>query len=215
MGVEGAPSASGTVYLFGERFAKKARVGGERLIHGGAKVKLSDLADRMMVAAFADLASKGCLHLEQVEEKKLGLFTSRDVLVTRVDAPQEALYGLEAAVWGTLTGDPKQDRVREIISRITGGTRPNPWSLIVALAKQGLAEQGLLNVEKEVRRLRPDKVEWSANEESILPHEGRVDEVQGMLTSLERGDPALGKQLVESVKKGLQAMVETPDYDLD
>jgi hypothetical protein len=215
MGTEGAPSASGTVYLFGERFAKKARVGGEQLVYGGARVKLSDLADKMMVAAFADLASKGCLRLERVEEKKLGLFTSRDVLVTRVDAPQEPLYGLDAAIWEKLAGDPKQDRVRETISRITGGTRPNPWSIIVALVKQGLAEQGFLEVEKEVRRLRPDKVEWLPNEERIVPHEGRVNEVQGTLTSLERGDPALYKQLVESVNKGLQAMVETPDYDLD
>jgi hypothetical protein len=215
MATEGAPSASGTVYLFGERFAKKARVGGERLVQGGAKVKLSDLADKMMVAAFVDLAGKGCVHLERVEEKKLGLFTSRDVLVTRVEARQEPLYGLDAAIWDKLTGDPKQDRVREIISRLTGGTCPNPWSIVVALVKQGLAEQGFLEVEKEVRRLRPDKVEWLANEERIVPHEGRVGEVQGKLTSLERGDAALYKQLAESVKKGLQAMVETPDYDLD
>jgi hypothetical protein len=215
MVMNGGPSASDIVYLFGDRFAKKARLGGEQLIYGGAKVKLSDLVDKMMVAAFADLANKGCVGLEIVEEKKLGLFTSRDVQATRLSAPQEALFGLDAAIWENLTGEAKQDRVRQIIGRVTGGTCPNPWSVLVALAKRGLAEQGFLVAEKEVRRLRPDKVTWSANEASILPHEGRVEEVKGLLSSLETRDPPLYKQLVESVKKGIQAMVEQPDFDID
>ena len=85
----------------------------------------------------------------------------------------------------------------------------------VLLAKNGLAEQGFLLTEKEVRRLRPDKIHWSPNEESILPHQGKVGEVKALLSSLETRDPALHKQLVESVKKGLQAMVEQQDFDFD
>jgi hypothetical protein len=215
MGTEGKPSASGVVYLFGDRFAKKARLGGEKLVFGGQKVKLSDLADKLLVAAFADLANRGYLALEVVEQKRLGLFTSRDVQVTRAAQPAEPLFGLEAAIWGNIADDPQQDRIREIISRITGGTQPNPWRDIVDLAKNGLAEQGFLLTEKEVRRLRPDKIHWSPNEESILPHEGRVDEVKALLSSLETRDPTLHKQLVESVKKGVQAMVEEQDFGFD
>jgi hypothetical protein len=215
MTTEGRPSARDIVYLFGDRFAKGARVGGAKLIYGGSKVKLSDLGDKLLLAAFAGLASKGYLGLEAVEEKKLGLFTSRDVLVTRLSSPSEPLYGLEAAIWDNITGDPKQDRVRPVISRITGGTRLNPWNDLVNLAKTGLAEQGYLNVDKEELRFRPDKVHWSANEHLILPLEGRVEEVESMLSSLESRDRAMYKQLVESVKKGIQAMVESPDYDLD
>ena len=215
MVTEGGPSASNIVYLFGDRFAKGARVGGAKLIYGGNKVKLSDLGDKLVLAAFAGLASKGYLGLEAVEEKKLGLFTSKDVLVTRLSSPSEPLYGLELAIWDNITGDPKQDRVRPIISRITGGTRLNPWNDLVNLAKNGLAEQGYLNVDKEELRFRPDKVHWSANEDLILPLEGRVDEVKAMLSSLESRDPAMYKQLVESVKKGIQAMVESQDYDFD
>ena len=215
MVTEGGPSASNIVYLFGDRFAKGARVGGAKLIYGGNKVKLSDLGDKLVLAAFAGLASKGYLGLEAVEEKKLGLFTSKDVLVTRLSSPSEPLYGLELAIWDNITGDPKQDRVRPIISRITGGTRLNPWNDLVNLAKNGLAEQGYLNVDKEQLRLRPDKVHWSANEDLILPLEGRVEEVKAMLSSLETSDRAMYKQLVESVKKGIQAMVESPDFDSD
>jgi hypothetical protein len=215
MVTEGKPSASDIVYLFWDRFAKKARMGGAQLIYGGNKVKLSDLGDKLVLAAFAGLASKGYLGLEAVEEKKLGLFTSKDVLVTRLSSPSEPLYGLELAIWDNITGDPKQDRVRPIISRITGGTRLNPWNDLVNLAKNGLAEQGYLNVDKEELRFRPDKVHWSANEGLILPLEGKVDEVKAMLSSLESRDPAMHKQLVESVKKGIQAMVESPDFDSD
>jgi len=215
MTTEGKPSASDVVYLFGDRFAKKARIGGAQLIYGGNKVKLSDLGDKLLLAAFAGLASRGYLGLEAVEDKKLGLFTSRDVLVTRLSAPAEPLYGLEAAIWDNITGDPKEDRVRPIISRITGGTRLNPWNDLVNLAKNGLAEQGYLNVDKEELRFRPDKVHWSANEGLILPLEGKVDEVKAMLSSLETRDRALYKQLEESVKKGIQAMVESQDYDFD
>lgn len=215
MGTEGKPSASDVVYLFGDRFAKKARLGGEQLVFGDQKVKLSDLADKLLVAAFADLAGRGYLALEVVEQKKLGLFTSRDVQASRAAQPAEPLFGLEAAILDNIVDHPQQDRVREIISRITGGTQPNPWRNIVDVVKNGLAEQGFLLTEKEVRRLRPDKIHWSPNEESILPHKGRVDEVKALLSSLETRDPALHKQLVESVKKGLQAMVEQQDFDFD
>lgn len=215
MATEGKPSASDIVYLFGDRFAKKARVGGTQLIYGGNKINLRDLVERLLLAAFADLASRGYLGLEAVEEKKLGLITSRDVLVTRLGAPREPLYGLETAIWDSISGDPKKDAVRPIISRITGGRRPNPWSDLVDLAKNGLAEQGYLNVDKEELRFRPDKVHWSANEGLILPLEGRVDEVKAMLSSLETRDRAMYKQLVESVQKGIKAMVESPDSDFD
>jgi len=215
MATEGKTSASDIVYLFGDRFAKKARVGGTQLIYGGNKINLRDLVERLLLAAFADLASRGYLGLEAVEEKKLGLITSRDVLVTRLGAPREPLYGLETAIWDSISGDPKKDGVRPIISRITGGRRPNPWSDLVDLAKNGLAEQGYLNVDKEELRSRPDKVHWSANEGLILPLEGMVDEVKAMLSSLETRDRAMYKQLVESVQKGIQDMVESQDYGLD
>jgi hypothetical protein len=215
MATEGKPSASDIVYLFGDRFAKKARVGGTQLIYGGNKINLRDLVERLLLAAFADLASRGYLGLEAVEEKKLGLITSRDVLVTRLGAPREPLYGLETAIWDSISGDPKKDAVRPIISRITGGRRPNPWSDLVDLAKNGLAEQGYLNVDKEELRSRPDKVHWSANEGLILPLEGMVDEVKAMLSSLGTRDRAMYKQLVESVQKGIQDMVESQDYGLD
>ena len=215
MPTEGTPSASDIVYLFGDRFAKKARMGGAQLIYGGNKVNLSDLGDKLLLAAFAGLASKGYLALETVQEKILGLRTIRDLLVTRVKSPAEPLYGLEAAIWDNITGDPKKDRVRPIISRITGGTCPNPWNDLVGLAKNGLVEQGYLNVDKEELRFRPDKVHWSANEGLIRPLEGRVDEVKALLSSLETRDRAMYKQLVESVQKGIKAMVESPDSDFD
>jgi hypothetical protein len=215
METEGGPSASDIVYLFGDRFVKKARLGGEQLVYGGAKVKNNDLAEKLLVAAFADLAGRGYLGLEVIKEKKLGLFTTRDVQVTRLSEPGAALYGVDGAIWDNLSGDRRQDRVREIISRILVRERPNPWRVIVEVAKNGLAEQGYLLVEKEELRLRPDKLHWSANEGQILAQEGRVEEVKATLSSLEKGDRALHKQLTESVKKGIQAMVETPDYDSD
>ena len=211
MGTERGPSASDIVYLFGDRFARRARLGGERLVHGGSKVKASDLAEQLLIAAFTGLASRGYVGLEAVEQKKLGLFTSRDVLVTRLQSPQESLYGMEAAIWDNIAGDPHEDQVRPIIRKIVGGKRPNPWSDIVDLARNGLAEQGYLIADKEELRFRPDKIHWSANEESILPHEGRVEEVKARLSSLETRDPALVKQLVDSVKRGIQAMVRQPD----
>ncbi len=215
MVTEGNPSASDIVYLFGDRFVKKARMGGEQLVYGGAKVKRSDLAEKLLVAAFADLAGRGYLGLEAIQEKKLALFTTRDVQVTRLSGPGEALYGVDAAIWENLIGDPRQDRVRDIISRILVRESPNPWRKIVELAKNGLAEQGYLLVEKEELRFRPDKLHWSADEGQIVAREGRVDEVKATLSSLEARDAALYKQLVESVKKGIQAMVESPDFDDD
>jgi len=212
---QGGPSASDVVYLFGDRFAKKARLGGHQLVYGGSKVKANDLAEQLMVAAIAGLAGGGYIGLERVEEKKLGLFTSRDVQVTRLQSPQETLYGMEAAIWDNLTGNPEGDRVKDLIRRIIGATCVNPWANLVEITKRGLAEQGYLNADKEELRFRPDKVHWSANEEQISPLEGQVDQVKAQLSSLESGEPALHKQLVESVKKGIKDMEESPDSDFD
>lgn len=212
---EEGPLASDIVYLFGDRFAKKPRLGGHQLVYGGSKVKASELAEQLVIAALAGLASKGYLGLEAVEEKKLGLFTSRDVLVHRLQSPRETLYGMEAAVRDNLTDDPKQDRVKDLISRITGGERINPWTYLIDITREGLAEQGYLNADKEELRFRPDKVHWSANEELISPLQGRVDEVKAELSSLESRDRALYKQLLDSVKKGIKDMVESSDADFD
>jgi hypothetical protein len=210
MVTEGGPSASDVVYLFGDRFLGEAVLGGEQLVYGGNKVDFGELGKLLLLVAFADLASKGYLGLEVVEQKKLGLFTSKDVLVTRLSSPEETLYGLEAAVWDNLREDPNKDGVRPIIARIIGRKRYNPWSDLVDMAKSGLAQQGYLNVDKEELRFRPDKVHWSANEELISPHQGRVDQVKAQLSSLESRDPALYEQLLGSVKEGIRAMREKP-----
>jgi hypothetical protein len=209
------PSASDIVYLFGDRFAKKARLGGHQLVYGGSKVKANDLAEQLLVAALAGLASDGYIGLETVEEKKLGLFTSRDVRVTRLQSPQEMLSGMEAAVWDNLTGNPEGDGVKDVIRRIIGGTCINPWANLLEIAKRGLAEQGYLNADKEELRFRPDKVHWSANEELISQLEGRVEHVKVQLSSLETSEPVLYKQLVDSVKKGIKDMEERSDSDFD
>ena len=210
MATEREPSASDVVYLFGDRFLGEAGLGGEQLVYGGNKVDFGELGKLLLLVAFADLASKGYLGLDVVEQKKLGLFTSKDVLVTRLSSPEETLYGLEAAVWDNLREDPKKDGVRPIIARIIGRKSYNPWSDVVDLAKSGLAQQGYLNVDKEELRFRPDKLHWSANEGLISPHQGRVDQVKAQLSSMESRDPALYEQLVESVREGIRAMREKP-----
>jgi hypothetical protein len=208
-----APSASGIVYLFGDHFVDKARLGGESLLYGGAKVKQNDLANQLLVAAFVGLAKAGCLQMERFEKKRLGVFTERDVETTRSGEPKEPLYGLEAAIWGSITGKRDQDRVKRIVGSIIGSMCANPWGVVVARAKDGLLEQAYLATDKEVRRFAPDKIHWSANDELIAPHQGKVEEVKAMLSSFEAADPDLYKQLVDSVKGGIKAMHETPDYD--
>jgi len=213
-----APSASGTVYLFGDRFAGKARLGAETLVYGGTKVNRKDLANQLLLSALVQLASEGYLQMERVERKKMGILTERDVQVTRSGEPKKPLHGLEAAIWENVSDDPKEDAVTKIVSRTIYTTSANPWGIIVDKAKEGLLEQDYLATEKEARRFRPDKVHWSANDELIAPHEGKVDEVKAMLASFGASDPALYKQLVDSVKKGIQSMYESPDdsdFDFD
>ena len=213
MGTEGMPSASGIVYLFGDRFVNRARLGGETLVYGGAKVKQNDLANQLLLAALVDLVRAGHLHMERFEKKRLGIFTERDVEVMRSGEPGEPLYGLEAAVWENISEKRDQDRVRQIVGRIIGSMCGNPWGVVVQRAKEGLLEQAFLATDKEVRRFAPDKIHWSANEELIAPHEGKVDEVKAMISSFEAADPDLYKQLVDSVKGGIKDMLETADYD--
>lgn len=210
---KGGPSASGIVYLFGDRFVDKSRLGGERLLYGGVKVRQRDLANQLMLSAFVELTSDGYLNLEPFERRRLRILVQRDVTVTVASEPRHTLYGLEGAIWENISGDPDRDRAKRIIRGIIGGRCSNPWWVIVERAKEGLLEQGYLVTEKEERRLRPDKIHWSANEELVAPLEGRVDQVKAMFDSFEVGNPAVHSSLVRAVKNGISAMEETTDYD--
>ncbi len=106
MEMQGAPSASEIVYLFGDRFAKKARLGGEQLVYGGAKVSPEDLANQLLLSAFALFASDGYLQMEQLEQKRMKIFVDRDVRLVRTGEPSPPLYGLEAAIWRILAMTP-------------------------------------------------------------------------------------------------------------
>jgi len=202
-----APFASGIFYLFADRFVGTQRFGGEKLAWRGVIVSRRDLANQLVVSAFAQLTSDGCLRLELEEPRTfLGGCTEflrratygpipplayRDARAMRTWEPRKRLCGLEAAIWENITRDRKKNRVTDVVHRIIRFTAADPWGVIVETAKEGLAEQGYLVAEREVRRLgriRWNKVHWCAKEELIAPHEAKVPEVKAMPFSFEAGE---------------------------
>lgn len=210
-------TASGLVYLFGEEFAKPAGrfFGGETLLYSGQKVDRKDLANGLFEAAFVSLAGEGYVSLGTEKRKKLLLLTAEVVTITREKGGDELPPSLERAIIDALSGDPKQDWVQAVVERVIGGERADPWKWVVGYVMERLVEAGCLGREVQKRRLRPDKVHWSAHEEAIAPLAGEVETLKSTLETFASLDPDLHRRLIGEIKGGIQAQVMEVDTDID
>lgn len=209
-------TASGLVYLFGEGFAKPAGRfgGGETLLYSGQKVDRKSLANRLFEAAFVSLAGEGYVSLGAGKRKSLLVLTREVVVITQEKGGDDLPPSLERAIIDALEGDPKGDWVQAVVERVIGGECADPWKWVMGYVMERLAETGYLGREVERRRLRPDKVHWSAHEEAIAPLAGEVEPLKSTLeTFASVADPDLHKRLVGEVRAGISAQQMKADYD--
>ena len=122
-------TASGLVYLFGERFAKESgRFGSsETLLYSGRKVSRRELAYRLFEAAFFSLAQEGYISLGVGKRKVLLVMSKETVTVSKAKEGDDLPPSLERSILEECTGEEKKDNVRELVRRVIGGDCDDPW----------------------------------------------------------------------------------------
>ncbi len=209
------PTPSDIVYLFGDQFAPRDKplFPSEKVPCGDAKVQKRELAQEMIRAAFAQLERDGSIGLSLGQRKTL-IFRSEAVIVTkRGDA---AGGGIERGILDAVTGDAKKDHVDEVVGRLIGEERIDPWGAVIDQAKEHLLSLGYL---AEGERSGLGKLIHGRTLtplcDRIVTLRVHVPAIQALLGDLERRDPALNRRLGEDIKKGITSRYQTRDIEAD
>ncbi len=211
------PTPSGLLYLFSDHFVarEKPLSPSEKVPCGDAKVQKRELAQTMLRAAFASLEKEGRIGLSLGQKKTL-IFKSNAVFVTLGRGDAYTAGGLEAGILGALTGDSGRDTVDEVVGRLIGEECPDPWEAVIEEAKNDLLRLGYFTEEgrRGLGKLIPGRT-LVPRCDRIVVLQAHIPMVQGLLKGLDDGNPALGRQLGEDIKKGITSRYQTRDIDAD
>jgi len=201
------------VYLFGDAFAPHDGLLGEKLPCGEVKVNRKALAQEVMRAAFASLQSGGALSLKLGQRRRL-LFKTGAVFVAL--NRREERVGVEGRIIASIMGDPAKDCVEDIVARVIGEECADPWGAVMDAAREHLFGLGYFREERRsgLGRL-VSGCKLLADCERINTLRGQVPAVQTLLRELSRRDPALDKQLLEDIKKGITSRYQTREIEVD
>jgi len=209
-----APSC--IVYLFGDQFAglDKPLTPGEKLPCGDAKVQKRELAQEMLRAAFAHLEKEGSISLT-IGQKKTLIFKSDAVFVT-LKRCEATAGGIEAGIIEAVTGDAKKDSVDEVVGRLIGEERIDPWGAVIEQAKEHLLSLGYFAEEGRsgLGKLIPGRT-LTPRCDRIATLRGHVPAVQALLRDLNSRDSALNRRLGEDIKNGITSRYQTRDIEAD
>lgn len=97
--------------------------------------------------AILALEKEGSIALEYVERKKLLLFSSRHVVVTKRGPTSFPPSSFEAQLWAKVGEKPTS--VRKLVRHWFGGGSVDPWGKAFGLIQRNLVEVGLLRKEEE------------------------------------------------------------------
>jgi hypothetical protein len=211
------PTPSGLLYLFADHFVarEKPLSQSEKVPCGDAKVQRRELAQTMLRAAFASLKKEGRIGLSLGQKKTL-IFKSNAIFVTLRRGDAYTAGGLEAGIFGALTGDAGKDTVDEVSGRMISEECPDPWGAVIEKAKDDLLRLGYFT--EEGRRGLGKIIIGRAfvpRCDRIVVLQAHIPMVQGLLNGLDDGNHALGRQLGEDIKKGITSRYQTRDIDAD
>ena len=199
-------TASGLVYLFGERFAKPVSRKGETLLYGGQTVDRKQLANKLFEAAFISLAEAGYISLA-VEKRKWLFFTWKVVAVTRERDGDDLPGSLERAIMDKVSSSDEDLRVRAVVGWIIREISEDPWKWVIDFVMERLAESGVLERqvdEKKLWFLDWEKIHWSPNEEAIAPLAGEMETFKESRSTFVYTNRRLHQRLVKEVAAGIR-----------
>lgn len=149
-GVVAADSA--LIYCFADRFfAPAGRLERDQPTPlGGKRVKRTELAETLFLAAFAGLVRRGKLTITEVERKVLFVKTKRVVVAALAATESEPLSTLEYDVLKAAHAI-KDPTVSGVVTAIFTKDVDDPWDEVLLFAKAGMLHSGLAHMGVEKR----------------------------------------------------------------
>lgn len=211
---------SEVVFLNGEQFAEKVKLGNVDLIHSDQKVSLAQLGGAILVTAILACEQAGAFRLEVRERKAtLGLRKVRELFAVpgkpRENLPEHSLEATFAELAIYLEQKNKNDIYTMLYTWLRQDAM-SPWNTALELVKAGMALRGLLDATEE-KKLKLFKVtRYSLPEQTARLVKGQsVGPVKALLGNCERARPDVWKELESAIKKAIAARTESSNTDLD
>lgn len=209
-------------YLIGSKFLTPDQIDDPQLKAASDELKAGKerLAAAVVSAALVALRDQGAVSMQYVEQKKLGLFTSRHVMLAGTG---ESSYGeetIERRLAAQLREDPRS--VHDVVGAWLGRQVPDPWATAMFRAYTALEAAGMIVDEQQdtdrsaleavmgkkktisVTRPNPDAVAQALPQASAWAQRW---------ISFRDSEPDLHTHVIEEIGKTLSAKKETEYAD--
>jgi hypothetical protein len=202
------------VLFFADQFAPKGSMtqGKEDLLLGEGNVAVNPLSETLVTVALLWLRQAGAAKLEHRSKKALfGLMTKQIVEVQRAGTPAAAPRPntLEALLLNALPSHPTE--VHTFVYEFLREDMSWPQQFLVDLVKTGVADTGLIRLEKVKKMMIFTSTKAVLGEGAREAIAGRgADGARSLLQAAEQ-QPELFNALKAEVKKGINARVERSD----
>ena len=215
MGIEDQPPASTLLYLFADQVLPpdKAMSVGVEVPCAGAKVQRQPLTAGLFAIALWNLREHGYVTLEYQEKKRLGMFTTRQVIATGTK-PGPRGGPLEGQLINVLWGGQPQS-VGDLVYRWFGDDYADPHAHVVNAARQAAVALGVF---EEVDANRGAVGSLVLGKSKLVPVCERREQLRDAATeTLQRwqafrtAEPQIALELEDDAKKAIGRRTEGDD----
>lgn len=214
-------SPSELVFLNGEAFAGKARLGNMQLLNIDASVSISQLGQSILSAAFLANEITGAFNLETYQKKALfGLRRVTGLSVKPGKSPADWPPGsIEAELSSLVLHHHMSGASTDITDLIYTWLRQDsgdPWKTVLEMLQSIMADRGLLNRHQEKKLKIFTITHYSLPAETAsLANKAMIRPIQQAFSTCERERPEIWNLLTKQIKKAISARTEQNDTDFD
>ena len=189
---------SGLVYLFGDLFAPRAKLGGFQVPCANEKVKHTKLATVMLVATFLSLSKDDLINVFLGEKRGfLGRRTIDAYVSVKADFPHKGLGYLKREVYAEIKRN-EAPLVYDVVRSIIGSDSYDPWAAIISRVENKLVKQGILAKSVKKGRLRT-KVKLIPNCQEIAKYREAALKLKSTIDGWRLKEPEVYKKLEDRI----------------
>jgi len=211
---------SDIVYLHGYCFVDKGdwKRGSTVLESTGARVQKGALVNAMLMAALASLTREGWVEVEIVN---IGfLLPCNTPIVRGVTWAPFPKGGLEGALVSTLQRQDKLNSLDQIMLRLVGWDRDDPWEELIGRVREHLVEAGyfrkLENPEaRGLGGLLHPRFRYEANAALVASSAGEISRVRANMADVLGRSPHVWEKVAKQIDRALKACKARSDSSDD